>query len=265
MLSQQEATALLSQSQRFDPMSQRKILHQWTQVITRNPDAANNLVPMEKPEATDGTYEAEDVFATLMQGIPVTVREGIDQFGYVEAMIGMMSAKVGQIAQSGGDEGGLATSEQIIGLATVANDIEQHIALIAQNPENKQRVKEYSDVLGRLTNELKAMAQRLGEHMKSQMGDPETQSKAQAILMLAQTKSRVQEAQALQKLQMKQAQFSQKMQQDMAKNMQKMQAEIQKMQLELASKTAFTQADIASQAVRTQSDIRAKEKSAPES
>lgn len=259
MLAQQEATALLSQSQRFDPSSQRKILHQWTQTITRNPDLANQLVPIKPPDATDGVYEAEDVFATLMEGIPVTVREGIDQFGYIESMIGMMSAKIGQIEQatpSAGETGGMATPEQIVGLATVANDIEQHIGLIAQNPENKQKVKEYADALGILTNELKAMAQRLGEQMKSQMGDTETQAKAQSILMLAQTKSRVQEAQALQKLQMKQAQFSQKMQQDMIKNQQKMQAEITKLQAELAGQTARTQADIVSQGAKTQADIK---------
>lgn len=248
MLAQQEATALLSQSQRFDPSSQRKILHQWTQVMTRNPDMANNLVPMKAPEATDGTYEAEDVFATLMQGIPVTIREGIDQFGYTEAMIGMMSAKVGQIEQAGGENGGVGTPEDIMGLATVANDIEQHIALIAQNPENKQRASEYANALGQLMNMVKAFAQRLGEQMQAQSGDTETQAKAQSILMLADTKSKVQQAQALQKMQMKQAQFSQKQQQDAMKHMQNMQKDIDILKAQLAAKVAETQASIATQA-----------------
>lgn len=261
MVAQREVGALMAINNQLDPTSQRVVRHKFVEVTTDNPDLANQLVPIKPPEATDGVYEAEDVFATLMEGIPVTLREGIDQFGYIESMIGMMSAKIGHIEQTtpgAGETGGMATPEQIVGLATVANDIEQHIMLIAQNPENKQRVKEYADALGQLTNELKAMAQRLGEQMKSQMGDPETQSKAQAILMLAQTKSRVQEAQALQKLQMKQAQFSQKQQQTMTRDMQKMQADIARLQHELAAKTAITQADIVSQGAKTQADVQAK-------
>lgn len=252
MIAQQEASMLFAAKRNFDPTSQRKIDHLWVQTITRNPDMANSLVPMTPPKATDGTYEAEDVFGTLMEGIPITMREGIDQQGYIEAMIGMMSAKVGQIEQAGGEEGGVGTPEDIIGLATVANDIEQHIALFAQNPQNKELVAEYSNALGQLMNMVKAFAQRLGEKMKSQMGDTETQAKAQSIIMLAETKSKVVHAQALQKLQQKQMQFSQKMQHDQTKQMMKMQADIASLQAQLAAKAATTQADIATKQYQAQ-------------
>lgn len=248
MLAQQEATALLSQSQRFNPTSQRIILRTWTQTMTRNPDLANQLVPIQPPDATAGTYAAEEVFGTLMEGVPVSMRQGIDQQGYIESMIGMMAAKVGQIEQSGGEEGGVGTPEDIIGLATVANDIEQHIAIFAENPENAQLVKQYNDVLGKLMNMVKAFAQRLAEKMQSEAAvDPEAQAKAQSMLMLAETKSKIQQAQALQKMQIQQAKFQQAHRQKQMNQMQKMQADIAKLQADLADQMARTKADIATQ------------------
>lgn len=266
MLAQQEVTALMAIRQNLDPEKQRKVDHKYVEVFSRNPDMANELVPITPPKATDGTRFAESLFGTLMEGIPVSVVEGIDQKGYVEAMIGMMSAKVGQIEQSGGEEGGVGTPEDIVGLATVANDIEQHIALIAMNPANKQEVKQYSDALGQLMNMVKAFAQRLGEQMQAQQGTDEDQAKAQSILMLAQTKSQTQQAQALQKLQQNQAKFDQKMKQTQVKDMQKMQADIAKLQSQLLAQQAQTQADIAGKAAQTEADIaatKAKAKATP--
>lgn len=253
-LAQKEITALMAIIQQLDPMSQRKVIHKYVEVFSRNPDMANELVPIAPPKATDGTRIAESLFGTLMEGIPVSLVEGIDQKGYVEAMLGMMSAKVGQIEEAGGEEGGVGTPEDIIGLSTVAADIEQHLALLEQNPANKQEVKQYNDVLGQLMNMVKAFAQRLGEKMQAMEGTSEDQAKAQSIIMLAQTKSKVQEAQALQKLQQKQAQFSQKMQQSQAKEMQKMQQDIIKLQADLAEQAARTKADIASQQFKAQNE-----------
>lgn len=249
MLAQQEATALLSQSQRFDPDAQRTILKLWAQVITRNADLANQLVPIQPPDATAGTYAAEEVFGTLMEGVPVSMRQGIDQQGYIESMIGMMAAKVGQIEKAGGEEGGgVGTPEDIIGLATVANDIEQHIAIFEQNQENAQLVKQYQDALGQLMNMVKAFAQRLAEKMQSETNvDPESQAKAQSMIMLAQTKSKISEAQALQKMQIQQAKFSQKQRQDQVKQMAQMQTAIVKLQADLAEQAARTKADISTQ------------------
>lgn len=262
MLAQQEATALLSQSQRFDPDAQRTILKLWSQVITRNADLANQLVPIKPPDATAGTYAAEEVFGTLMEGVPVSMRQGIDQQGYIESMIGMMAAKVGQIENAGDEEGGVGTPEDIIGLATVGADIEQHVALFAQNEENAQLVKQYQDALGQLMNMVKAFAQRLAEKMQSETADPEAQAKAESMMMLAETKSKISQAQALQKMQLNQAKFAQKQRQDQMKLMAQMQKEMAQMKADLADQMARTRADIASKTAITNADIKLKEKQA---
>lgn len=247
MLAQNEATALLSQSQRFDPTSQRKILKTWTSTITRNPDLANDLVPMKKPEATDGTQEAEDVFATLMLGVPVSMREGIDQNGYVESMIGMMAAKVGQFNQME-QFGKLPTAGDLFGLQTVAANIQEHVAIIAQNKEQMPNVKQYMDLLGRLENEIKKLTQHVAESEQANKPDDgemlQAQAKAQATMLTTQSKIAASKMSAEQKMMMKQAQFEQKMAQDLEKHQLALTKQLQQAKAEIAGGVAKTGAEI---------------------
>jgi hypothetical protein len=257
-IAQQKVTAMLLQSQRFDPTSQRKILHQWTSTMMDNPDLATDLVPMKKPEATDGTLEAEDVFGTLMEGIPISMREGIDQQGYIEAMIGMMAGKVGKLEEME-QAGETAELEELTGLDTVQQDIEQHIALFAQNPENGQLVKQYEDMLGQLNNMVKKFIQHYMEEKQAEAEeggvDQEAMAKASATTMLAQVKANIGQQNAALKRQQSQAKFEQKMQQDMAKNQMKMQQDMQSHMLEMRKQMEQMRADLITGAVKTRAEI----------
>jgi hypothetical protein len=261
-LAQQRTSALLGQSQRFDPTSQRKILNTWTAVMTDNPDLANELVPMKAPEATDGTLEAEDVFATLMEGIPVSMREGIDQQGYVESMIGMMAAKVGKIEEME-QQGEVADLDELEGLDTVQQDINKHIELLAQNPENKQMVKQYGDMLGQLNNMVKKFIQHYMEQKQSEMEnqnvDQEAMAKANATTMLANVKAGIGEQNAALKRQQSQAKFEQKMQQDYIKHTQKLAQDSQNHQLDMRKQIEQLRAELIGGAVRTKAEIAATE------
>jgi len=71
--------------------------------------------------------------------------------------------------------------------------IGQHIDIIAQDENERQRVKQYGDVLGKIGNEIKGMAQRLQEQMQKQQQagpqtDPELESKIMAQQKLADAK-----------------------------------------------------------------------------
>lgn len=260
VLAQQRTSGLLSQSHRFDPQSQRIILRDWTAVITDNPDKAEQLVPIRPPEATDGVFEAEDVFATLMQGIPVSLREGIDQKGYTESMIGMMSGKIGQLEkqeQSGED----IELDDLVGLDTVQQDITKHIELLEQNPENKQAVKEYGDALGLLNNELKKFIQHYME--KKQADDeanqinPEAMAKANATQMLAQVKANISQGNAAMKQQQSAAKFQQQMAQSAEKHMQQLQQQGASFLQEMRGQMAQLKADLADQGIRLGADVAA--------
>ena len=160
-LAVQEATALLAQMQRFDPNTQRIILRKWVITITRDPKMGDLLVPADPHQATPGVIAAEDVYATLMLGIPASVREGIDRGPYVESLIGMMGKSIQQVQQMGG----VGTPQEVLGLQTVGQHIAQNIQILAQDKEKKSQVKLYGDELGKLMNLVKAFAERQQQAM----------------------------------------------------------------------------------------------------
>lgn len=199
-LAQEEANALLANAERFDPSKKRIILRKWTLAWTRDWALANTLVPEMPPESTDGTMAAEYVFATLMRGIPIKLREGIDHIGYVESMLGMLTASVMRVKE--GD--GMGTMVDVIGFEAVAIDIQQQLDLLAADESNNLRVKQYADHLGQLMNEVKGFAQRLAEAAQTEQagagGDPAAQAKADATVMLAQVKAQIDQMKADYKL-----------------------------------------------------------------
>lgn len=227
MLANQEASALLAQKQWMDPTSQRIVERKWITTITRNPDMGALLVPEEPNRNTSGVLAAEDAFPVLMLGIPIDPREGINRADYTEALLGMLKAKVEQIQVLGGVP---ESGEQIIGLETCINHIAQNIQLLAADPTEKQRVKEYSDFLGNQANMVKAFAQRFAEQRQAGNAqvDPAAMAKIQAMQLQAQTKAQVYKENSDLKLAQKQASFQQRMEQEM----QRFQAEMAKMAME---------------------------------
>ena len=89
----------------------------------------------------------------------------------------------------------MADIKTIQGLQNMANHIAQHIQIIAEDPNEKQRVKVYGDQMGKMMNLVKAMAQRLVEQMQQQaqspQGDPQAAAKAEATVIQAQTKAKL--------------------------------------------------------------------------
>jgi hypothetical protein len=251
-LAQQEVTALMNIAPQLDPQAQRTVRRQYISVMTRNPEMAAELVP-EQPEAvTSGSKAAEDVFGTLMLGVPVGLREGIEQRDYIATMMNQMGTVIAQIEQSPEKMG---TPQEVIGLQTVAADIEQHLQLLESDMGEKEFVTAVGKELGAMMNLVKAYAERQAEAMQNQQGDPEMEVKIQSQQALAQQKLQNSQMASEQKLQQKQIAFEQKMEQDMQRN----QLEIQKM---MATATA----EIEAKKLKTISEItamRAKAAAAP--
>jgi hypothetical protein len=108
---------------------------------------------------------------------------------YVETLLANMAI----VIKKANRQGGMATMDQIIGLHNMAAHIQAHIEIIAQDKEEKARVKAYNDQLSKLMNLVKAFAQRLQEQMEQQAQsnghDPETAGKVQSMLITAQAKA----------------------------------------------------------------------------
>lgn len=208
------AQQLMTYRNLFDPGPQRQILHDVTLAITDDPARADQLVPENPVTITDAVHDAQLAAGTLMQGLPVALKTGMNHIEYVDTLMATMA----HIIQGAQAQGGMPDIKIIQGLQNMANHIAQHIGIIAQDPNEKQRVKQYGDQLGKMMNLVKAMAQRLVEQMQKQQqggegGDAQEAAKAQATIIAAQTKAQISSSSHAQKTAQRQIQFEQNMQQ----------------------------------------------------
>ncbi len=204
-LALQENMLMMQNLMHYDPTAQRTIIRDFTAVVKDDWEKAKALVPEEPPQVTKGAIAADSTFGSLMAGWPVGLREGIEQQDYVEAMMQKMGAVIQRIEAT--DK--MGTPQDVIGLKMVAEDIGQHLQLMAQDQANKEFVTAVGKELGKQMNLVKAFSQRQ-EEAKPQEQDPEAMLKLQTDQMAAQ-----------QKLQNTQASFEQKMQQSEEKFAQK--------------------------------------------
>ncbi len=199
----QEAMTIFQNRFAYSPRGQAMAAHDLVLAVSNDADKANAMVPMDGEFGpSKATHDAELSFGTLMQGIPMTPRDAVDHIETIEALQGMLNAKVKQYEQMGG----VAPMDAVLGMGNVSAYIWQHIEKLKPDESEKQRVKQYSDVQGNLDNQIKAIGQRAQEAMQAQSGQQQD-GKVQAELIKAQTTAKIKEAQAGQKMQQKDAQF----------------------------------------------------------
>lgn len=260
-MAQVQSQWLLEHLPMYDPEAQQKIKRLATATMLDDPSKGLMFVPNAPVQATNGTYAAENVFATLMQGVEVSIRQGIDQQGYIEALIKMMAGVVQRISQSDN----MGTVDEIIGLQNCAKNAAQHMMIFAQDENNKSLVKQYGDVLGKLMNEVKGFAQRYMEQKQQQSeqgeGDPGAMAKAQSTIMLSQVKAKTSQEMAALKMAQKQQAFqseqSRKNMGTMADLGRKEAEHRQQLGHDNVSATAKTFMDVSAQQAKTAADVEA--------
>jgi len=173
-----EAQQLGEISPECDPTAQREILHERLLVITKDPRKAARWAPLGKDRGvTDGQRDSQYVFGTLIQGVPVPIKEGLSVIDQIEAMLPLFAGKIVLLE----NRDNMATPDEASGLVEVNNYLEQLVQRLAQNPQEKQRVKQYSDSLGKLMNQVKGLSQRGQEHAQQQNMNGEGQPDPNAI------------------------------------------------------------------------------------
>jgi len=209
------AQGLMAVRQYLEPSGQQRVLHKYVLALTDDAGEANELAPIKPDPITDTVFETAQTWGTLMTGVPMPVKEGDSHREVVTTLIKMMQFYVGGIMQSGG----VGTPQDVIGLTNAAMYVQQHLKLLAQDESEKQFVKQAGDALGKIGNEVKAMAQRQQEMAAQQNGnsDPETQAKVAAIGATTQAKVQAKQLTDAQKLQHKEQAFRQKQQFEMEK------------------------------------------------
>jgi hypothetical protein len=182
-------------------------------------------------------------------GLPVAIKTGQNHIEYVETLLASMAVIVKRIE----GKGGMATADEVAGLQNLGQHIAEHIKIIAQDPAEKQRVKQEGDSLGRLMNLVKAYGQRLQEQQQKQQGnghgglDPETQAKLEGKKKIDEAKAANMRESHGQRTAQKQVQWEQKMKQD---------AEAHK--LEMRKKMHETQVETAATDLKNAAEMRRK-------
>jgi hypothetical protein len=189
-LGEARAQWLLQNKTLFDPQSQTTILRMVTSTVLDDPAKGQLLVPSVAPQATDGSRAAANLFGTLMQGVrPKGILTGIDYIGYIEELLSLMEQSVQRITSTDN----VGTPLDLIGLITCAQNVGTYMMILQGDPKETQRVRQYSDMLGKLINLVKAFGQRQAQQRQSQQPqmDPKAQASAQATVMNAQIKAKI--------------------------------------------------------------------------
>lgn len=233
------AEKLLAIKPQLDPEAGQKILHSYVLAVSDDPALANNLVPPTPIKVTDGVYYAQSIVGTLMQGLPVEPKLGINHIDVVDTLLKYL----GMIVQGIEKSGGMTTPEKLTGLQNVMQNVALHVQIIAQDPQEKERVKKYSDALSQIGNLVKGYAQRLQEQAEKQNGqsqgpDPETVAKIQSQQMLTKSKIEASKESSAEKLAMKRISFEEKQTQDKQKHGLEMEKLVKQNLIELAAQEA---------------------------
>lgn len=205
-IAQAASTQLMAERGAYPPEAQQEILHERALILTGDPRKAARWVPLgQNKVVSDGEAYAQSVFGTLMQGIPIRPRQGLSPIEQIDTLMPMLAGKIHQFEQ----RDNMASFEEATGLQTVAQFIGGLIEEMAQDPQQKERVKQYGDSLGQLTNLIKGLAQR-GAEAKAKNngnGDPTAMAKVQALMMTAGAKIHAKQLADAQKMAHKQQSF----------------------------------------------------------
>lgn len=259
-----QCNLLMSQIDRFDPDSQRIILRRWTFAAVDDPALADELVPEDKNLTTNSVHDAQLAAGTLLLGLPMNLKQGVNHGEYAATLLGMMNATIQRINQSGG----MATEDQILGLQNIAgqdiegqtiegNGVAPHIGILSQEKSNKAMVKQLADLLSKQMNEVRAFAQRLEEQKQNAAENghmqmpPEDLVKLKSQLILAEAKADNMRQAGQMKLEQKQQSHEQKLQQNQEKHETTMGQQVRQAQVQEAATDIKTAAEIRRDGVKT--------------
>lgn len=254
--SMQIAQFLMDNYMKFDPESQRKILHNVTTEVTDDSAFSDSLVPMNAVPVSDSKHDAQLALPALMGGFQVDIKTGMNHIEYIQEILKGMAMTVKKINQ----RGGVATQDEIEGLVNAGHHVEAHIKILAQDEEQKGVVKQFGDVLGKIMNEVKAFAQRLQQQREAaakQNGngqDPQEMAKAQATVIQAQNKAKLDQESHAERTAQKRISFEQTTKQKAEAHQQQLQHEAQRQQVEVAGADLKTASEIHQSQARAEAE-----------
>lgn len=178
-VAQASAQQLMQNRMAYEPSAQQEILHEFTQVVTGDSRRAARWAPLgQVKDVTSGAQFVASIFGTLMQGVPVQTPEKISPTEQIDGLIPLYASKIAIIER----RDNVGKPDEIAGLQEVYQYLTGLVQRLEQDPEQKQKVKQYMDSIGQLENQVKGLAQR-GEQAakKAQQGNGEGQPDPKAM------------------------------------------------------------------------------------
>lgn len=219
----------------YDPEPQRQILRDFTMAVTDDPGRTDSMVPDEPNRITDSVHDAQLAAGTLMMGLPVAIKTGMNHIEYVDTLLVSLQVAIGRVQK----RGGVPTVEELEGMDALHQHIVQHIEIVSQDQNEKERVTNWENQLTKLMNLVKAFAQRLQEQQqKAQQqgggeGDAELQGKLKAMQVTAEAKAANTRESHAQRTAQRQVQFEMETKRDMQKQMLELKKEEAKLAMEI--------------------------------
>lgn len=219
MLQVAMADKLLAIRPTLDSSAQKTVDRIYVLANSDDPSLAEQLIPDSK-HISDSAHDASAGLGTILKGLPYPIQDGQNHADIAETWLHGMALLIQQIESKGGK----ATPDELLGLNNLAVHIQGQIQIIAQDKREKQRVKKYSDDLGKMMNLVKAYTQRLQEQQKNaqeQNGtqlDPKDAAKIKATMLTAQVDNKLRTDAHAQRTAQRQIAFQQKIRQDAEKH-----------------------------------------------
>ena len=211
MIAQATATQLVDKIGMFEPEAQQEIKHDFVVAVTGDSRRAARWVKLGVGnQINNAQRDAQAMFGTLMQGVPVPPREGLSPIDQIEAILPLLAGKIHLIEQ----RDNMATPSEVQGLQAVFNYLNMLVQQLGQDPSQKERVAKYGNDLKELSNLAKGLAQRGAEARakRNGNGDPAAMAKVQAAAAMNAVKLRSKQASDSQKLRHKEMSFRQQQQ-----------------------------------------------------
>ncbi len=258
-----QAQMVMQQYPLLDPDGQRVAVRNFLFAVTDDPALVDRLKPENQVMVTDSVHDAEVSAGSLIMGIPMGLRQGVNHGEYAATLLGVMNIELKKIEA----QGNVGTPDDVAGLQNLAgqsidgqpidgNGALNHINILSQDETSKAEVKQLMNALGRLMNQVKALAQRQQEQQGEQNGNqvpPELAAKLKSQLVLAETKAANSRESHAQKLEQRRLSHEEQMRQAQ-----------EKAQLENANKIRETQVSEAATDLKTAAEIQ-RESNRPES
>jgi hypothetical protein len=249
---------LMQHRPEYDPEPQRQILRRATFNVTDDAALTDLLVP-EKPVAiTDSVHDAQLSVGTLMDGLPIEVKTGMNHIEYIQTYLTTMQMVLQKIEARGGEVGpdeldGLqnVAGQTIEGQPVPSGGVTNHLDILAQDPQQQEAVKKFTDALAQMMNAVKELAHNYEKQMQAQQaqGNGQLSPEAQAKIVEAEILAKGKDARAAQshadKTAQRQVQFDMQQRQAEEKHQADLRQEAVKTGHEIAQEDAWTQADIA--------------------